>query len=134
MIKYVEKYHLQVKSDIKITKNATNKTEENIIKQEKKKKEQDFFIDVLEMRLKNLTEKKLIYNAQIKSQENETKEAKLNFDYSSLLNNSELSLKNSLSNLDINVLILVFSACKSLMIWSKLDFVTSIFAMPIILF
>ena len=78
MIKYVEKYHLQVKSDIKITKNATNKTEENIIKQEKKKKEQDFFIDVLEMRLKNLTEKKLIYNAQIKSQENETKEAKLN--------------------------------------------------------
>ena len=30
------------------------------------------------MRLKNLTEKKLIYNAQIKSQENETKEAKLN--------------------------------------------------------
>ena len=78
MIQYVEKYHLQVKSDIKITKNATNKTEENIIKQEKKKKEQDFFIDVLEMRLKNLTEKKLIYNAQIKSQENETKEAKLN--------------------------------------------------------
>ena len=68
-------YKLKV---IKITKNATNKTEENIIKQEKKKKEQDFFIDVLEMRLKNLTEKKLIYNAQIKSQENETKEAKLN--------------------------------------------------------
>ena len=78
MIQYVEKYHLQVKSDIKITKNATNKTEENIIKKKKKKKEQDFFIDVLEMRLKNLTEKKLIYNAQIKSQENETKEAKLN--------------------------------------------------------
>ena len=52
--------------------------QKNIIKQEKKKKEQDFFIDVLEMRLKNLTEKKLIYNAQIKSQENETKEAKLN--------------------------------------------------------
>ena len=78
MIQYVEKYNLQVESDIKVTKNATHKTENLIINKERQKKEQDFFIDVLEMRMKNLTEKKMLYKAQIESQEKETKEAKAN--------------------------------------------------------
>ena len=78
MIQYVEKYNLQVESDIKVTKNATHKTENLIINKERQKKEQDFFIDVLEMRMKNLTEKKMLFQAQIESQEKETKEAKAN--------------------------------------------------------
>ena len=78
MIQYVEKYNLQVESDIKVTKNATHKTENLIINKERQKQEQDFFIDVLEMRMKNLTEKKMLFQAQIESQEKETKEAKAN--------------------------------------------------------
>ena len=73
MLKYVETYNLQVQSEIKVTK-----TTANIVNQERKKKEQDFFIDMLEMRVKNLTEKKLLYEAQLKSQQDETKEARVN--------------------------------------------------------
>ena len=76
MLKYVETYNLQVQSEIKVTKTTANKVEENIVNQERKKKEQDFFIDMLEMRVKNLTEKKLLYEAQLKSQQDETKEAR----------------------------------------------------------
>jgi chromosome segregation ATPase len=78
MLKYVETYNLQVQSEIKVTKTTANKVEENIINQERKKKEQDFFIDMLETRVKNLAEKKLLYEAQYKSQQEETKEAKIN--------------------------------------------------------
>lgn len=78
MLKYVETYNLQVQSEIKVTKTTANKVEENIVNQERKKKEQDFFIDMLEMRVKNLTEKKLLYGAQLKSQQDETKEARVN--------------------------------------------------------
>lgn len=78
MLKYVETYNLQVQSEIKVTKTTANKVEENIINQERKKKEQDFFIDMLETRVKNLAEKKLLYEAQLKSQQEETKEAKIN--------------------------------------------------------
>ena len=78
MLQYVETYNLQVQSEIKVTKTTANKVEENIVNQERKKKEQDFFIDMLEMRLKNLTEKKLLYEAQLKSQQEETKEARAN--------------------------------------------------------
>ena len=65
-------------SEIKVTKTATHKTENLIINKERQKKEQDFFIDVLEMRVKNLNEKKMLFQAQIESQEKETKEAKAN--------------------------------------------------------
>ena len=78
MLKYVETYNLQVQSEIKVTKTTANKVEENIVNQERKKKEQDFYIDMLETRIKNLTEKKLLFEAQLKSQENETKEARIN--------------------------------------------------------
>jgi chromosome segregation ATPase len=78
MLKYVETYNLQVQSEIKVTKTTANKVEENILNQERKKKEQDFFIDMLETRVKNLAEKKLLYEAQLKSQQEETKEAKIN--------------------------------------------------------
>ena len=78
MLKYVETYNLQVQSEIKVTKTTANKVEENIINQERQKKEQDFFIDMLETRVKNLAEKKLLYEAQYKSQQEETKEAKIN--------------------------------------------------------
>lgn len=78
MLKYVETYNLQVQSEIKVTKTTANKVEENIVNQERKKKEQDFFIDVLETRVKNLTEKKLLFEAQLKSQQEETKEARAN--------------------------------------------------------
>lgn len=78
MLKYVETYNLQVQSEIKVTKTTANKVEENIVNQERKKKEQDFFIDMLETRVKNLAEKKLLYEAQLKSQQEETKEAKIN--------------------------------------------------------
>ena len=78
MLQYVDTYNLQVQSEIKVTKTTANKVEENIVNQERKKKEQDFFIDLLEMRVKNLTEKKLLFDAQLKSQHEETKEAKAN--------------------------------------------------------
>lgn len=78
MLQYVDTYNLQVQSEIKVTKTTANKVEENIINQERKKKEQDFFIDLLEMRVKNLTEKKLLFDAQLKSQQEETKEAREN--------------------------------------------------------
>ncbi|MCQ2816354.1 MAG: hypothetical protein MJ252_03720 [archaeon] len=78
MLKYVETYNLQVQSEIKVTKTTANKVEENIVNQERKKKEQDFFIDMLETRVKNLTEKKLLFEAQLKSQQEETKEARAN--------------------------------------------------------
>ena len=78
MLKYVETYNIKVQSEIKVTKTTANKVEENIINQERKKKEQDFFIDMLETRVKNLAEKKLLYEAQYKSQQEETKEAKIN--------------------------------------------------------
>ena len=60
MLKYVETYNLQVQSEIKVTKTTANKVEENIINQERKKKEQDFFIDMLETRVKNLAEKNML--------------------------------------------------------------------------
>ena len=78
MLKYVETYNLQVQSEIKVTKTTANKVEENIVNQERKKKEQDFFIDMLETRVKNLNEKKHLFEAQLKSQQEETKEAKAN--------------------------------------------------------
>ena len=78
MLQYVDTYNLQVQSEIKVTKTTANKVEENIVNQERKKKEQDFFIDLLEMRVKNLTEKKLLFDAQLKSQQEETKEARMN--------------------------------------------------------
>lgn len=78
MLKYVETYNLQVQSNIKVTKTTANKVEENIVNQERKKKEQDFFIDMLETRVKNLTEKKLLFEAQLESQKEETAEATKN--------------------------------------------------------
>ena len=40
MLQYVDTYNLQVQSEIKVTKTTANKVEENIINQERKKKEQ----------------------------------------------------------------------------------------------
>ena len=78
MLKYVETYNLQVQSEIKVTRTTAVKVEENIRDNEREKREQDFFIDYLDTQVKNLTEKKLLYEAQLRSQTEETKEARNN--------------------------------------------------------
>ena len=42
MLKYVETYNLQVQSEIKVTKTTANKVEENIVNQERKKRNKIF--------------------------------------------------------------------------------------------
>ena len=78
MLKYVEDYNIQVKSEIKVTKTSTTVVEKKMVTLEKGKKEQDFLIDHLMEQIKNLSEKKLLYEGQLKSQQSETQEARIN--------------------------------------------------------
>ena len=78
MLKYIENYNTQVESEIKVTSTTGHVVEKKIKEAEREKNKQDFFIDYLSQQIKNLTEKKLLYEAQLKSQKEETKEAREN--------------------------------------------------------
>ena len=78
MLKYIENYNTQVESEIKVTSTTGHVVEKKIREAEREKNKQDFFIDYLSQQIKNLTEKKLLYEAQLKSQKEETKEAREN--------------------------------------------------------
>jgi len=78
MLRYIENYNKQVESEIKVTSTTGHVVEKKIREAEREKNKQDFFIDYLSEQIKNLTEKKLLYEAQLKSQKEETKEARQN--------------------------------------------------------
>lgn len=78
MLKYVEQYNSEVESQIQVTNRNAQVVEKKIVQNEIEKKKQDFLIDYLEEQIKNLHEKKILFEAQLKSQEAETKEAKEN--------------------------------------------------------
>lgn len=78
MLKYVEQYNNEVNSQIEVTNRNAQVVEKKIIFNETEKKKQDFLIDNLEEQIKNLHEKKLLFEAQLKSQEAQTKEAREN--------------------------------------------------------
>ena len=78
MLKYVEQYNTEVESQIQVTNRNAQVVEKKIVSNESEKKKQDFLIDYLEEQIKNLHEKKLLFEAQLKSQSAETKEAKEN--------------------------------------------------------
>jgi chromosome segregation ATPase len=78
MLRYIENYNKQVESEIKVTSTTGHVVEKKIRDAEREKNKQDFFIDYLSEQIKNLTEKKLLYEAQLKSQKEETKEARQN--------------------------------------------------------
>lgn len=78
MLKYVEQYNKEVESQIQVTNRNAQVVEKKILQNESEKKKQDFLIDHLEEQIKNLHEKKLLFEAQLKSQAAETKEAKEN--------------------------------------------------------
>lgn len=78
MLKYVEQYNNEVNSQIEVTNRNAQVVEKKIISNETEKKKQDFLIDNLEEQIKNLHEKKLLFEAQLKSQEAQTKEAREN--------------------------------------------------------
>lgn len=78
MLKYVEQYNNEVNSQIEVTNRNAQVVEKKIVSNESEKKKQDFLIDSLEEKIKNLHEKKLLFEAQLKSQVNQTKEARMN--------------------------------------------------------
>lgn len=78
MLKYVEQYNQEVESQIQVTNRNAQVVEKKIVENESDKKKQDFLIDYLEEQIKNLHEKKLLFEAQLTSQAAETKEAKEN--------------------------------------------------------
>ena len=78
MLKYVEQYNNEVNSQIEVTNRNAQVVEKKIISNETEKKKQDFLIDSLEEQIKNLHERKLLFEAQLKSQEAQTKEAREN--------------------------------------------------------
>jgi chromosome segregation ATPase len=78
MLKYVEQYNTEVNSQIEVTNRNAQVVEKKIVSNESEKKKQDFLIDSLEEKIKNLHEKKLLFEAQLKSQVEQTKEARMN--------------------------------------------------------
>ena len=78
MLKYVEQYNTEVESQIQVTNRNAQVVEKKIVSNESEKKKQDFLIDHLEEQIKNLHEKKLLFEAQLKSQAKETQEAREN--------------------------------------------------------
>ena len=75
-LKQLEDYNEQMKGEIANTRRTTYRAEENIGKQEKVKKEQDFLIDNLTEQKKKLNEQIVILEAQLLAQKDETKAAR----------------------------------------------------------
>ena len=75
MLKQIEDYNTDVKSQIQVTRRTTYRAEENIMNLEKQKKKQDFLIDHMNEEIKKLNEQKIIIEAQLISQREETRAA-----------------------------------------------------------
>jgi chromosome segregation ATPase len=74
-LRQVDEYNDQMRAEISVTRRATHKAEENIKNVEKSKVKQDLLIDKINEEIKNLTERKAIYEAQLVAQKQETEAA-----------------------------------------------------------
>lgn len=71
----VEGFVKNLDSDIAITRRKAYKTEEEMAKVEKEKKQQDYLLDKMNEQVKFLNEQLALYEAQIDTQRNEIKTA-----------------------------------------------------------
>eukprot|EP00842_Homolaphlyctis_polyrhiza_P000468 jgi/Hompol1/1421/HPOL_005591-RA len=76
-LKQVDLYNEELRSRILVAKRTTLKAEEDLIKQEMEKKRQDYFIDHLTEQLRQLQERRAMYETQLQAQQRETKAALL---------------------------------------------------------
>merc|ERR1740117_863683 len=74
-IRQVEAYNERMKSEIAVTRRATYKAEESVVKLEAGKKAQDLIIDNLNEKLKRSQEELALNEAQLQAQRNETSAA-----------------------------------------------------------
>ncbi|KAJ3034564.1 Coiled-coil domain-containing protein 40 [Rhizophlyctis rosea] len=74
-LKQVDLYNDDLRSKIMVAKRTTLKAEEDIVKQEIEKKRQDYFIDSLTEQLRQLQERRAMYETQLIAQQKETKAA-----------------------------------------------------------
>jgi len=75
-LKQVEEYNVQMRSEIAIKRRSTYKAEEEVIKLEKDKMDQDKLIDNLNEQVKKLSETGAILSTQMAAQQEETANAK----------------------------------------------------------
>lgn len=71
-IRQVEGYNEEMQGEMAVVRRAAYKAEEQMSELEKKKSQQDLYIDELTERLKGLREQKALYEAQVDSQRAET--------------------------------------------------------------
>ena len=74
-LRQVQEYNEELKGEVAVTRRATYKAEETVVNMEKKKGEQDIYIDNLNETLKNLHEQLALFEAQLASQQQETNAA-----------------------------------------------------------
>ncbi|KAI5056554.1 hypothetical protein GOP47_0028372 [Adiantum capillus-veneris] len=75
-VKHIESHNEKVKSDIAVTRRVTYATEEDIVKAEKDKKDQDYFIAHLQHEIKRHLDKKELILAKLAAQKRETQVAR----------------------------------------------------------
>lgn len=76
-LRQVERYNEEMQKEIAVTKRATYKAEEDVTSLENAKRDQDFFIDTMQERIKRLEEVIAVHESQLERQRAESKEAKL---------------------------------------------------------
>lgn len=74
-IRQIEKYNEEMKSEIAITRRATYKTEQSMQELEKRRENQDFYVDNLNKQIRVLTEQIALHSTQLDAQKNETSDA-----------------------------------------------------------
>jgi len=74
-IRQIEKYNEEMKSEIAITRRATYKTEQSMQELEKRRENQDFYVDNLNKQIRVLNEQIALHTTQLDSQKNETSDA-----------------------------------------------------------
>ena len=74
-LRQVQEYNEELKGEVAVTRRATYKAEETVVNMEKRKGEQDIYIDNLNETLKNLHEQLALFEAQLTSQQQETNAA-----------------------------------------------------------
>jgi len=75
-LKQVEEYNVQMRSEIAVKRRTTYKAEEEVLKLEKEKMDQDKLIDSLNEQIKKLSELKAILSTQLAAQQEETSNAR----------------------------------------------------------
>ena len=74
-IRQIEKYNEEMKSEIAITRRATYKTEQSMQEIEKRRENQDFYVDNLNKQIRVLAEQIALHTTQLDAQKNETGDA-----------------------------------------------------------